>query len=692
MRELSINLQEGASMSESRGNFFNCACGFIKRLGMMGKSCQDLVILERAISNAIEGIIITDDNGYIQLANPEFMRMFECSLDEVKNKRLESLIPGFFIEEKCLDGTVREDREIKNKEGIVVPLEVSAAPIMVDDSRKFYGAIIRNITDRKNEEEKLKNYMLEAKFLRNEAEKANRFKNEFLATMSHKMRTPMNDIIGILGLMAETGLDDKQKRYAKTVMRSSQQLMGIINNVLDLIKIETGDIVFENAPFCLKDAIEEVAILYRMDLRERAGVNLDIEYDAAVPFYVFGDKSRIVQVVSNLVENSVRVTRKGFIKITVSVLEHKTKPQNRVKLKISVKDTGLGIPLDLQNELFTKFAQVDSTSAHNEGGIGLGLAVSKGIIELMDGEMNFESTENSGSNFWVVLDLLVAKEEDVVKDKKEGGNFSNINILLVEDNATNKDISSELLKGLGVNVSVASNGKDAIKMIKDNNNYDMILMDCHMPNMDGYEATNKIRAMIKNREVEYVPIVAMTAKAIDGDKEKCLNAGMDDYISKPFYKRELIEVIERWNLGQNETKTCAIVSNIDLNEDESDYVDFFSIETMKDLMGNKYVDMLKQFIQGTDDAIISMAKSFEEELNLETIIVESHSLKSSCSYMGAKDTSAIAKDLEIRARSANDDSPQDKKDELVDIFSNLEKSWQKIRDIYMKELNKASAR
>jgi len=673
-------------MCNKKTLLLKCAYNFIKQMGGTDKCTEDMFILEKAITNARDGIIITNDRGYIQVANPSFIRMFESNPEDIIGKRLESVIPNFFIEEKCIDTRFQQDLLVKKKNGEDLPIEISAGQIVVDNDRKFFGAIIRDITDRKKEEESLKNYMMEAKFLRNEAEKANRFKNEFLATMSHKMRTPMSDIIGIIGLLDETKLDDKQKRYSQTVMRSSRVLMNIINNVLDLIKIETGDIVFENTPFNLKSLLQELASSLREDVKEK-NIELRMEYNNAVPFFVVGDKSRIHQVIYNLVNNAIKFTKKGGVTIAVDLLEHKTIPQNRVKIKISVKDTGSGVPLDVQNELFSKFAQVDDKSSHNDGGFGLGLAVSKGIVELMDGEINFESAEHGGSTFWVELDLLVSREEDIVQENQDENDFSKMRVLLVEDNVTNKEIEHEILNSLGINVSVATNGKEAIKLIKEHNNYDMVLMDCHMPNMDGYEATRKIRVMIKNREVEYVPIVAMTAKAIDGDKEKCLNAGMDDYISKPFYKKELLEVINRWNLGKNGIKSCAIISNIDTNEDNSNYVDFFSIETMKDLMGGKYVEMLKQFVHGTDDAIITIANSFEGELNLETIIVESHSLKSSCAYMGAKDTSAIAKELEISARSINGD--MSKKEEMTDIFNNLEKSWQKVRGIYMKELNKA---
>ena len=525
----------------------------------LGVRCDQLRELEwsqahekrvQSILDAVSDAVITiDATGMIESVNASTLRIFDQDEESLIGYNVKTLMPephytrhddylGAYLAsgEKKIIGTSREVEGIRG-DGTVFPIELHVREAQSND-RTIYTGVCRDISQRKEAEAAI----LHAK---EEAEAADRAKSEFLATMSHEIRTPMNGVIGMTTLLLDTDLSEDQREFAETIRKSGESLLAIINDILDISKLRSGKFTIEPIPFNLFDTVAEVTELLGTKAEEK-GLAIKVSYAADVPRWLVGDEGRIRQIIINLLGNSIKFTLEGGVKLDITC---SVKTEESAKISIAVQDTGVGMSSEALATIFDRFTQADASTTRQFGGTGLGLAISKQLIEIMGGDLEVESELGVGTTFTANLTLPISDDKEITTAsdsrtrKSISGHCFSARVLVVEDNTVNQKVATRMLQRMGCNVSVAANGQEAIAMIADMP-FDIVLMDCQMPVMDGFEATREIRS--RDASWSRIPIVAMTANAMSGDRERCIAAGMDDYLSKPVRPDGLLEILSRF--------------------------------------------------------------------------------------------------------------------------------------------------
>ncbi len=563
----------------------------ITKRKLADKELRESEIRLRAITDsAYDAILMMDPEGRISYWNPAAERIFGYTRTEVIGQMMHSLIAPSryhaahnaafpeFLRTGHGDAVGKTlDLEGRRKDGKGISVQLSLSAIELNGAWHAVG-IIRDVTEQKLAEKALKT-------AKEAAEVAARAKSEFLANMSHEVRTPMNGILGMVGLLLETNLSEDQRLYANAAHASGKALLAMLNDILNFSQMEAGKLEIHTQDFSLRALLDDFMGMMSQQAHQK-GLVLGCVVTPEVPVDLQGDPGHLRQILTNLTANAIKFTPAGSVAIRVSVV---SEAPGEVRLRFAVRDTGIGIPTDKLGRLFERFSQVDGSSTRAYGGMGLGLAISKQLTELMDGEIGVESQEGQGSEFWFTALLAkrsigipacaplsgecqrddnfssdlpkVASERELSTSKPVSTPGSTLDrgltparILVVEDNFTNQQVAVGILKKLGFRAEVAVNGAEAVKALE-TSPYDLVLMDVQMPVMDGLEATRAIRDSQSRVLNHQIAIVAMTAHALRGDREKCLQAGMDDYLKKPIERSDLVAILEKWLKLKGEVKS-----------------------------------------------------------------------------------------------------------------------------------------
>ena len=494
----------------------------------------------RILSDKANDIIIfTDIDGNITEANNAASVLYGYKKDEIIGKSIFELInPDRQLPIKIqLGGESNEgifyEAIAKKKDGTNFFVEASMQSTLIG-SEKVLLSIQRDITERKKTRRELEE-------ARERAEAANYAKSEFLANMSHEIRTPLNGMLGMIDLTLLTDLNKEQKENLSTAKTCASNLLNLINDILDFSKIEAKKLTLENINFDISEFIKQIIKPHSIKAEEK-GLNFNYRIDDRIPEILNGDSNRLKQVIDNLLDNAIKFTSRGEINLEVK-LNYNSK--EAIKLEFSVSDTGIGIDTKDKDKIFGTFNQADSSITRKYGGTGLGLAISKHLVEMMDGNIGIESEKGKGSVFSFTVKLYPAKEESydiAIKSEAISASEDSLKVLVAEDDMINQIVIKRMLLEAGHIVEVVNNGEEVLESVA-KKDFDIILMDIQMPKMDGVEAARKVRRREKGTG-KYTPIVALTAYALEGDKEKYISLGMDEYISKPIRINNLLKTIE----------------------------------------------------------------------------------------------------------------------------------------------------
>lgn len=544
-----------------------------------------------------------------------------------------------------------------------------------DDSKDELGEVARAFDDMSR---KLERNYADLKGARSEAEQANESKSRFLASMSHEIRTPMNGVLGILNILEESKLTPQQRKLVNTAAESGQFLLSIINDILDFTRMDSNTLRLEHKPFEFRRCVETVVETFLPTAKARS-LNLNCTIDSSVPSHVYGDENRIKQVLHNLIGNAIKFTKNGSVAVQI---EATPSGSGHAEITCKIIDTGVGISRNAMDYLFEEFTMADQTYSRSHEGSGLGLAICKRLCELMDGHIEVESTPSIGSTFSFRIRFELADKH--IGTPKESSNnselkVSDVSILVAEDNKANQLVIQEMFNRLNLSIDIAENGERVLEMVKEYH-YDLIFMDISMPKLDGMQTCKALR---KNADssISQVPIIALTAHALTGDKEMFLDAGMDDYLSKPVRLSQLIEKINLF-LSDDSSRRSSKGRQLESHDNSDD-------NTVETRIQEKQVDLelvdetiLEQMIEDTSADVLPMLidhylEESQERLNKiyqaidekdkNTLEFESHTLGSSALALGNRILSNLARKIEHLCIDNQEEQAYQLRDELKEL-------------------------
>ncbi len=552
------------------------------------------------------------------------------------------------------EGVWQGETVMINRDGKEIPMSQLIIAHEDPETGLIYSTIARDISDQKEIQKALER-------AREDAESANRAKTEFLANISHEIRTPMNGILGTTILLTDTKMDDEQRKYADIIKQSGEGLLRIINDVLDISKIEAGKLKISREILAVKTLITESVDLFKGTATAK-GLEMVATLSENVPEYVVGDSGRIRQVCSNLISNAVKFTKQGSVHVNVSL---ETEKHGEAVLLFKVIDTGPGIPKFFQDKIFDKFTQADTILGGCLTGTGLGLSISKYLVEMMGGEIGYQTSEN-GTEFWFLLSLPIPDDSDITRIEQPEKTAITLpkfkaHILLAEDVETNRFVITNMFKKFGITYDIAENGQIAVDLAT-HNDYDLIFMDLRMPVMEGFQAAGIIKQY--HEENGGPPIVALTAYALEDHRRSCMDAGMEDFLSKPLRLEDLTIILEKW------------LAHLKEDGDQTVQVSSGSSIPILDLLVEEDPDQMVMIasaaIQDLEDRFKPMCEAAEKE-DYYTTAECSHAIKSVAADLGAEEFSKLAKEIEFLCRNAPD------KDKLLALIARATGYYNKLR-------------
>lgn len=638
------------------------------------KKLQELTVLEseekfRSIFESLQDIFVrTDLQGKITMISPSIESLTGYTPDELIGESIHNFYQSenekvSIVQELLSKGKIlNHEAKLSNKFDKEVYSIANLKTVINTDKRIIgFDGVVRDITFLKKSSEELER-------ARDLAEHSLKVKDQFLANMSHEIRTPMNGLIAMIDLLADTRLDEEQTDYVHTVKNSSSVLLDLLNDILDLAKLQAGKMELHTSPVRILNTFEKIHALFYQKAKSK-GLDFNFEVSTDLEGHYFIDETRLIQVLSNLTSNSVKFTDNGSVKIRATLLAQK---KEFSQLKFEVIDTGIGIHKEDIPKLFHNFNQLDNSTTKAYSGTGLGLSISKDLVDLMEGEIKVESKINQGSKFWFTINVKPVEVIDQVIEttpfKISDNQFkdSEPKILVVDDNSVNRKVAKAILLKAGCKVRTAKNGFDAISAVK-KSKFDIVFMDIQMPELDGLSAMQRIHSL---KLPNTPPIIAMTAYSLTNDKEKFLKEGFDGYISKPITAEKLLSFIKGQLASLPQTKGKKTTKVEIISQDIWNKLNEYGGLEMKQELYNEFFEQTSYEL--------NQCHGFIKEENHEEIVRIIHTLKGTGATIGASKISKTAKEIEAKVREGNFHNFEEDVDLLQSQLKELKKKYKEL--------------